>query len=280
MRGSRWGARVVALGLILALAAVGCAAAFTREWVAGVDRGLVRLLCVYTLLMTVCYSVIPYKTPWCLLSFLHGVILLAGVGAVTLLAWAKKPALRAAVIVLLVAAAGHLAFETYRANFVYYADSRNPYVYAHPTPEVFAMAAKVKEYAGLHGLGQSDDTPIQVAVEGNDYWPLPWYLRAFKVEWRDDIPERVGPLILISSKLEGALTRRLYEDTPREKRRMYMPLFDAPYYMWFRPGVPMLGFVRKDLWDERADQQSNPAELMGGRRGQQKSGTGNAVRGQ
>ena len=100
--------------------------------------------------------------------------------------------------------------------------------------------------------------PIQVAVPGRDYWPLPWYLRAYHVGWYTDIPAEVGPLILISDKLEEALTRRLTVETPREKRRMYLYLFDAPYYMWFRPGVKMLGFVRKDLWDEQANQPSDP----------------------
>jgi hypothetical protein len=210
-------------------------------------------------------------------------ILLAGVGAATLVAWARKPAYRAVVVSLLIVAAGHLAFLTYRANFVYYADSRNPYVYAHPTPEIFTIVDKVKEYVGVHGLGQSDDMPIQVAVPGKDYWPLPWYLRAYHVGWYTDIPDpdKVGPLILISDKLEQALTTRLYVDTPRENQRMYLFLFDAPYYMWFRPGVKMLGFVRKDLWDaQQADQQADPTKLMEGKRGQRDATPEGAVRGQ
>ena len=181
---------------------------------------------------------------------------------------------------LLVVAVGHLAFLTYRANFVYYADSRNPYVYAHPTPEIFTIVDEVKEYAGVHGLGQSDEMPIQVAVPGKDYWPLPWYLRAYHVGWYTDIPDKVGPLILISDKLEQALTTRLYVDTPRESRRMYLFLFDAPYYLWFRPGVKMLGFVRKDLWDERAEQQADPAASIEESRGQRSPTTPDAVRGQ
>jgi hypothetical protein len=37
--------------------------------------------------------------------------------------------------------------------------------------------------------------------------------------------------------------------TPFEERQMYMFLFDEPYYMWLRPKVKLLGFVRKDLYD-------------------------------
>ncbi len=267
-------------GGIVLLALAGMAAAVKRDRLGSMDAGLVRFLALYTLTMTLVYSAVPYKTPWCMLSFLHGLILLAGVGAMMLLAWARKPAPRTAVTAMLVAIAGHLAFQAYRANFVYYADSRNPYVYAHPTTEVFAIVQRVKEYAGLHGLGLPGGPPIQVAVDGNDYWPLPWYLRAYQVGWRSEIPERVAPLILISDKLEAALTRRIYEDTPREEQRMYVYLFDSPGYLWFRPGVKLLGFVRKHFRDELDSRQSEPAGLMEGQRGQQSPTGGDPARGQ
>jgi len=45
------------------------------------------------------------------------------------------------------------------------------------------------------------------------------------------------------------LTNKLYTLTPLEQRQMYLFLFDKPYYMWLRPKVKLLGFVRKDLWD-------------------------------
>jgi uncharacterized protein (TIGR03663 family) len=255
-------------GIVL-LALVGLVTPVRASRASPMDIRLVRFLAVYTVAMTVIYSAIPYKTPWCLLSFLHGMILLAGVGAVTLLAWLRRPALRAGAAVLLIAVVGHLAFQTYRANFVYYADSRNPYVYAHPTPEVFTAVEKVREYVGIDGLGRSDQTPIQVIVPDRDYWPLPWYLRDLRVGYYADVPpaHEIGPLILISDKLELALSHRLYQETPPQSRRMYMYLFDAPYYIWFRPGVKLTGFVRRDLWEQREAQTSPPPELRGGNDG-------------
>jgi uncharacterized protein (TIGR03663 family) len=267
-------------GWIVLLALVGVAAAVKGDSLGSIDPRLVRFLAVYTVTMTIVYSAVRYKTPWCLLSFLHGMILLAGVGAVVLLARVKRRGPRVVVAVLLAGAAGHLAFQAYRANFVYYADSRNPYVYAHPTTEVFTIVEKVKEYADLPGGDRSGRVPIQVIVPGQDYWPLPWYLRAYRVGWCTEIPDQVGPLVLISDKLEEALTRKVYVDTPPERRRMYLYLFEAPYYLWFRPGVKMLGFVRRDLWDERANQASAPSGLMEGNRGQPSPTAGGAVRGQ
>ncbi|RPJ20476.1 MAG: hypothetical protein EHM35_19420 [Planctomycetaceae bacterium] len=233
------------------------------------DLGLVRFLAIYTLALTVVYSAVPYKTPWCVLSFLHGMILLAGVGAVTLLSWLRRPAMQLAVAVLLIVAVGHLGFETYRANFVYCADSRNPYVYAHPTSEIFLAIEKVREYADADGAGGSDELPIQVIVPGGDYWPLPWYLRDLHVGYYPDVPEpgELGPLILISDTLEGTLARRLYNEMPSEKRQMYLYLFDSPYYVWARPQVKLMGFIRKDLWEQHNYRQSSPSELLEGKHG-------------
>jgi len=197
--------------------------------------------------MTVVYSAIPYKTPWCLLGFLHGIILLAGVGATALLRWARRPVARVPLVLLLGAAVTHLAFQAYRGSYVYGSDSRNPYVYAHPTPEVFTVAEIVKEYAGLYD--DPCDLTVQVACAGHDYWPLPWYLRFYNGGYSNALPDQVGPLIFVSEEMEGALGRRLYTETPPERRQMYLYVFDEPYYVWFRPQVKLVGFVRKDLWE-------------------------------
>ena len=62
--------------IVLLLALVGLG--FTvRGSVGEANAGLLRFVALYTVLMTVIYSLIPYKTPWCLLSFYHGIILLA-----------------------------------------------------------------------------------------------------------------------------------------------------------------------------------------------------------
>ena len=254
-------------GGIVLLAIVGAAAAVKPSRGGPVDARLVRFLAVYTAAMVVVYSAIPYKTPWCLLSFLHGMILLAGVGAVTLLVWMRRPAGRALAAVALIAVMGHLAVQTYLANFVYYADSRNPYVYAHPTPEIFTAVETVREFAGPQ---RPYPTPIQVMVPDRDYWPLPWYLRDLRVGYYCEVPpaQEIGPLVLISDKLERILARRLYEEIPPQRRQMYMYLFKEPYYVWFRPGVKLMGFVRRDLWEQHDRQMADLPELPEGARGE------------
>ncbi|MHC5054664.1 MAG: flippase activity-associated protein Agl23 [Planctomycetota bacterium] len=138
-------------GLILALAVVGGAAAFVRRgaflrgdrdkdedaggaaakaaapsrfaWLAdsvgardGTDVHLARFLVGYTLMMIVIYSAIPYKTPWCALSFLHGMVLLAGVGAVALVRAMPRLALRISVAAALALGGVHLSIPSSTAT--------------------------------------------------------------------------------------------------------------------------------------------------------------------
>ena len=234
---------------IIILAVAGFIVAISRRTLLATSQGLLRFIAFYTLIMTVVYSVIPYKTPWCMLGFLHGMILLAGVGAAAMIKLAPNVLARTAVILLLVASGAHLAWQAYLANYVYYTDSRNPYVYAHPTTEVFTVVQRVQEIAKVHPAGLA--MHIQVICPGDDYWPLPWYFRFFtSVEYRNnvDVNTPAAPVIIASPSLEDAIAKKLYEQTPFQQRQMYMYIFDKPYYVWLRPKVKLIGLVRKDLW--------------------------------
>jgi hypothetical protein len=95
------------------------------------DRRLWRFLAAYTLLLTLAFSLVPYKTPWNLLIFLHGMTVLAGLGAAWLVGYWRAGWMRAVMALVLLAALAHGARLSYQGNFVYPADARNPYVYAH-----------------------------------------------------------------------------------------------------------------------------------------------------
>jgi len=216
----------------------------------GVNVHLLRFIGFYTLILTAAYSVIPYKTPWCMLGFLHGMILLAGVGAVVLVKLMPNVLPRLIILMLLFEGSVHLTWQSYLSNYEFYADSLNPYVYAHPTIEVFTITEKIEEYASVHEDGY--DIPVDVICGEDDYWPLPWYLRSFKgARWFNEVDNDTAsaPLIIASPDFESALTNKLYVQSPEQERQIYMYLFDRPYYVWLRPQVKLLGFVRKDLWD-------------------------------
>jgi len=248
--------------LIVLLAVVGFIAAVTRKGLSCANVHLLRFIGFYTLVLTVVYSVIPYKTPWCMLGFLHGMILLAGVGAVVLVKLLPNVLPRLIILLLLFEGSIHLTWQSYLSNYKLYADSRNPYVYAHPTNEVFTITEKIEEYASVHEDGY--DIPVDVICPEGDYWPLPWYLRSFEeIRWSNEVDndEPSAPLIIASPAVEAALTNKLYALTPLEERQMYLYLFEKPYYVWLRPKIKLKGYVRKDLWDCR-HKGPDPEELI------------------
>lgn len=202
-------------GLILVLAGVGCYAGFRRTETGGFCPGLVRFLGFYTAVLTAAYSAISYKTPWCLLGFLHGMILLAGVGAAFLLQPARPLLRRTATWVVLLAAGGHLTWEAWRGNFgmdrqerLYAADRRNPYVYAQTVPDILELVEKVKGLAAASPEGKR--LKVHVIAPGGDYWPLPWYFRGLSnVRWLDEAPaDPYAPVVVGASAMGLALNEK------------------------------------------------------------------------
>jgi uncharacterized protein (TIGR03663 family) len=234
--------------LIVLLAGVGFIVAMLRKPLLSIDFHLLRFIAFYTAIMTVLYSVIPYKTPWCILGFLHGMILLAAVGVVAVMKLAPNILVRVLISLALVAGAGQLAWQGYLSNYKFYADTCNPYVYGHAGSDVFNIAQRVEDIARVHPDGHN--MYVEVICPGDDYWPLPWYLRLFRnVGWWDEVDESgpAAPVIIVSPSAESVLMRKLYELPPPGKKNLYVPLFDS--YTELRPQVELRGYVVKDLWD-------------------------------
>ncbi len=228
--------------LILVLALVGARAAFVRQGLTGVSAGFVRFLTLYAFALMAAYSLIPYKTPWCLLSFWHGMILLAGVGGAWLVGRSKRRLSRIALSLLLVAGAGHLVWQAALANGPYAADRRNPYVYAQTSPDLPRLVRQVEALARAHPQGRQ--MLVQVMAPDSDYWPLPWYLRSFKqVGWWDQVAaDPYAPVMIVSAQFHAALD---------EKQTHVM----AGYFE-LRPQVFLELYVDLDLW--RAYLARNP----------------------
>jgi len=248
-------------GLIVVLAIAGAAAGWSRSGIPGADSRVLRFLAFYTLLMVVVYSAIPYKTPWCLLGFLHGMILLAGAGAVFLVrAWRSRVA-RGLVVVLLASAAAHLGWQAYSGSFRFAADPRNPYVYAHTGTDVFTIVGRLRDVARAHPEGRA--VPVQV-ISRENLWPLPWYLRDFsRVGWWNGVSEQAenAPVIVVTPDMEPALVRRLYELPPPGERELYVGLFDRPVEL--RPQVELRGYVAMSLWEEHRNLEATLAPSAG-----------------
>lgn len=234
---------------IVILAAIGFIVAMRRDHRSAVDSNLARFIAFYTLIMTIIYSIIPYKTPWNLLEFFHGMILLAAIGAAAVIKFQMNKLSRVLINLLMIAGVAHLTLQAYLANYRYFDDSTNPYVYAHTVSDVYKVVSRVQEMASVHPDGQN--MHIEVIFPENDYWPLPWYLRAFpNVGWWAKVDEGTpaAPIIIASVSVEQEVVRKLYELPPPGQRSLYLPLFDS--YTELRPKIEIRGYVKKELWDK------------------------------
>lgn len=211
-------------------------------------RGLLRFIAIYTIVLTLFYSVIPYKTPWSMLGFYHGFVVLAGVGAVMVLQWSLRKPLKTIVSLFLFLGILHVGVLSFSMNFNYDTDPSNPYVYAHTHEDIYNLVDAVDEITSYWPEG--NDTYIEVVCAGSDYWPLPWYFREYTQvgyfsEFNYDLP--AGKLIITTPSMESALLKKLYDIPPPGHRHMYIPHF--PNGIWLRAGVPIELYVRKDVWD-------------------------------
>ena len=234
--------------LILALAAVGIAAAFRHRPIGAFSKSgkwhtangsFLAFLSFYTAISTAAYSFIPYKTPWNILPFYLGFILLAGIGAGVFRQAIKNQTGRAAVLVLLAAGFAHLGAQARSAALVYPADSRNPYVYAQTSPGFLQLIRRVGDLAAVHPDGQN----MLIAVVAGPYetWPLPWSLRRFGRVGYWTSADGVG-------SLDGADV--IITDTAQAGRleSTLSVSFQSEYYE-LRPNVFLTLHIRNDLWD-------------------------------
>ena len=218
-------------GLILILAAVGTAVSLV-----GKKSPLLRFLALYTIILTALYSVISYKTPWCLLNFYLGLILLAGIGASAVVDFFRRRSLKAVAVGVLLALTLQLSWQAWRASFVYSADRRNPYVYAQTVPDLLNLVQRTEGIARVASTGF--ETVVKIIAPGSDYWPLPWYLRRFKhLGWYEKLPDDpFAPIVLSSSKLNARL------DEKSDRKWIMAGLSEL------RPGKFFELYVELELW--------------------------------
>lgn len=233
---------------IIGLAVVGAVASFVR----GRQMPLGRVLTFYTVFLTAAYAAIPYKTPWCMLGFLQGMVLLAGIGAATVIQAIPPAAGKWAAGALLAAGTAHLAWVSHNACFTYAASRVNPYVYAHAASDILELEKRLRQLADV----SPDGTNMPVRVFSDDPWPLPWYLRRLnKVGyWRDASIASARDdalVVIVSPELDQAVMAGQQERYAQE-------------YYWLRPEVPLLLYVRQDLWSAMLDRRRPGATVPAG----------------
>jgi hypothetical protein len=203
---------------------------------------------IYTAVITLLYTIISYKTPWNILPFYVGMLMLAGYGVVRLARVCTAPWLRLCLVGTVLAGGVHWLYSSYSMNYRHASSPTNPYVYAHTGEDVKAISEVVFRVGRVHPEGM--DMLIDIIVPDHEYWPLPWYLRDFRnTAWWErvegDLP--AAPLIIAAASTEPELIRKLYELPPPGQRYLYLSLFQDRVEL--RPGQEVRVYLRKDIWD-------------------------------
>jgi len=232
-------------GLVLALALVGLLAAARRS----AARFWPRYIGLYAVITCLTFSSVRYKTPWNLLPFYIGVVLLAGYGGAALIDGARSRVLRGLVIVLLVLACWQLGMQNWRANFQYPADPRNPYVYAQTSPDFLRLVRRVTDVSALHPDGAG--MLVKVIAGPYEQWPLPWYLRrmtqvGYWSHAAEAGPPDGAPVIVASQENASALDAALGDRYVSE-------------FYGLRPDVILTVYIERGLWERfLASRQPQP----------------------
>jgi len=226
-------------GLVLVLAIVGALAAWRRPDPSRPERTFwARYLTGNAIMAAAIFSAIPYKTPWNLLPFYVGAIVLAGVGFSTLVQATASRAVRGALAAGLVIVSGQLGWQAWRASVTYASDPRNPYVYAHTVPDAVRMATRIRELAVLHPDGAG--MQVSVIAAPHEQWPLPWYLRAMPHVgyWTapGDALALQAPVVVASLEHTAALEASLGDSYVSE-------------YFGLRPEVLLALYIERGLWE-------------------------------
>jgi uncharacterized protein (TIGR03663 family) len=191
--------------------------------------------------LTMAYSIIPYKTPWLMLSFLLPMCIAAGYGIGQMFSSGSNNQKYAASALAIVGTCV-LAYQTYQHNFVRYDDEDMTYVYAHTRRGLHDMVSEIERYANKSGKGL--DATIEIVTP--DYWPLTWYLHNYKANFHGSLVEANTAEMIVAKKTD--------QDQAINQKYSLHYKYVGVYPL--RPGVNLVLLVRKDLADAK-DQEIN-----------------------
>ncbi len=232
--------------LILVLGLAGLLAAWRQPGRPGAASVARRALGLYAVVLTAAYSLLPYKTPWCLLyktpwcllSFWHAWILLAGLGTAALLETLPRPLPRLLAGLILAAGAAGLGRDAWLAATRDAAHPRHPYAYAQTSRAFLDLVRRLEELRQATPTGEA--LTVFTMAPPEDNWPLPWYLRHLtQAGWwtaLDPTAVQARPAVLIT-------TPALAAGLPADWNDSYVQ-----EYHGLRPGVLLVVSIRRDHW--------------------------------
>jgi uncharacterized protein (TIGR03663 family) len=215
---------------ILVLGAVGTLVALVRA------RSYLMVFCAFwSMGIFAAYSLVPYKTPWLVLSIILPLIIMAGY----VIGEAYQPGLRAFTAIIAGAAIVFSLYQAIDVSFVNYDNDSAcgsiqcyPYIYAHTNRDFLGLVSEIEAIAAADPAKKN----IHITVDSPEHWPLPWYLREYpNVGYFGHIVPTSEPIVIAHESQVEEVTRQL-----GGKYRLYSTHV-------LRPGNTLVMFVRNDI---------------------------------
>ena len=173
------------------------------------------------------YSIIPYKTPWCVISILWPFYLILGG---LLREWSENSGKRRVWLVALPALLVSLV-ACVRLNFFAFTNDSEPYVYVQTYEDIWKFTDPL--------LKEAKSTPESYHMEGiiilDSYYPLPWMLGDFtKIGYyrKDNRPARmVADFVLIDTAQENDTEKLLSQPYHKIQFRLRSGQEDCTAYL-------------------------------------------------
>ena len=188
--------------------------AVTGLTIKGTSR-LARYLAIYGCGALTAYSIIAYKTPWCVIALIWPFHFLFGMAVHRLLDTLDRWTIGAITTLVLAFSLG----ASWSLNLHHYADEEEPYVYVQTLPDIRKLLDP------LHALVARDSRHYFVTGEimTVDHHPLVWMLADFPnihMQAPEDDPETWDCALLLidqseTERAEQALTQNYFKETVR-----------------------------------------------------------------
>ena len=193
---------------------------------------MLRYLGIYAVGVLLAYSIVPYKTPWCIISILWPFAFLFGAAISEL--WTTR-SLRLVSVILGVALLGGSLLLTLRLNFRHFTDPKEPYVYVQTQPGIAVVTEPV--------LGMAVRDPRNHAISGDilieSYYPLPWIFGEFSrigYYGKDHkATELTGDFIIAMSAQKAEIEKKLREPYLRRSFQLRDSMEECT--VWFRQAL-------------------------------------------
>jgi uncharacterized protein (TIGR03663 family) len=191
-------------------------------------RSRLRVFCAFwTIGIIAAYSLVPYKTPWLVLSLILPLALMAGYAIDVI----YQPGMRFIAVLI---AGGAVCFSLYQAidiSFIHYDDDSYAYVYAHTNRDFLGLINEIETIAAANPAKKD----IGITIVSPEHWPMPWYLRDYThVGYWGRIVPTSEPIVIALQSQAPSVQQMLGND---------YKLYSTHE---LRPGNTLVMFVKKD----------------------------------